>query len=214
MYNENFKENFKEAFAESMEERMVLPFLDVPDYSFSKKFERKMQALFKHPHSYIIVRNRPFPLRKILICVIASLTAIIFSITAAAHWEEIKSFFAEIFSDHTRVTYTSEDTFPKTIESIYMPEYIPSGFVLQENETSEADYFSFEQQTKSVVTSINSELSEMETIQINGNDGYCLVFENVINLTWVTDEYSFSIIGAISEDEAIKIAESVTNSEN
>jgi len=159
-----------------------------------------------------------------LICVIASLTAIIFSITAAAHWEEIKSFFAEIFSDHTRVTYTSEDTFPKTIESIYMPEYIPSGFVLQENETdilstyfyyqSEADYFSFEQQTKSVVTSINSELSEMETIQINGNDGYCLVFENVINLTWVTDEYSFSIIGAISEDEAIKIAESVTNSEN
>jgi len=195
----------KKAFAESMDERMVLPFLDVPDHQFTKKFEREMKTLFKHPHSYIIIRNRPLTLRKILICVVAALTAIILSLTVAAHWEEIKSFFMEIFSDHSRVTYTSEEDFPKTIEDIYMPEYIPSDFMLQKSEMyiistyfyyqRGSDYFSFEQQTKSAVMNINSELSDVEIKKINGYDGYFVKYEDEINLTWITDKYVF---GAVS----------------
>jgi len=219
MYNETFKK----AFAESMDERMVLPFLDVPDHRFTKKFERKIKSLFKHPHSYIIIRNRPLPLRKILICVVAALTAIILSVTVAAHWEEIKLFFMEIFSDHSRVTYTAETDFPQIVENIYMPKHIPNGFDLKEKETDihsaylyfqgAETYFSFEQYTKSASTNINSELSEVESIKINEYDGYYIEYEDEINLTWVTDEYVFIIWGSIDKDEAVKIAESVINSE-
>lgn len=215
MYNENFKK----AFAESMDERMIMPFLDVPDYQFPKKFERKMQSLLNHPHSYIIAKNRTIPLKKIIICAIIASMLLTFSFTTAAYWEEIKSFFMEIFSDHTRVTHIAEDDFPKTIEDIYIPEYISNGFALQESEInilstyfyyqSEYKYFSFEQQTKSVVTNINSELSDVEIIDVGGYDGYYLQIDNIITFTWITDEYVFRIIGDIGKDEVIKIATSV-----
>jgi hypothetical protein len=221
MYNDNFKK----AFAESMDERMVLPFINVPDYQFPKKFERKMQSLFKHPRSYIIVRNRPLPLRKILISAIISLLIFIFSFTTVAYWEEIKSFFIEIFSDHTRVSHITEeeDNSPVVIESINIPNYIPDGFILMDSEAnihqtyfyykSESEYITFEQYTKIVIANVNSELSNIELININGYNGYYLKLEDEINLTWITDEYVFIIWGTISEDEAVKIAASVSKIE-
>jgi hypothetical protein len=219
MYNENFKI----AFEKSMDERMILPFTNVPDYQFSKKFEKKMQSLFKHPHSYIIAKNKPIPLRKIIICAIISLSMLVLSFTTAAYWEEIKSFFMEIFSDHTRVIHDVEGEFPETIETIYMPQYIPDRFILEDSDAgilstyfyyqSDTGYFSFEQYTKSVVIHINSEMSEVNTIQVNGYDGYYLKIDNEINLTWVTDEYAFIIMGNIDINEAVRIAESVTFTE-
>lgn len=220
MYSEKYNENFKKAFADFMEETMVSPFVDVPDYQFPKKFEQKMQSLFKHPNSYIVAQNKIIPLRKILICAVIAATMTIISLTAAANWKEIRAFFMEVFADHSRVTYVAEGGFPETIETIYMPEYVPNGFALLESEKdiistyfyyqNETKYFSFEQNIKSVVTNINSELSEVEIIDVNGYDGYCLEFENEITFIWTTDEYTFRIIGDIGKDEAVKIAMSGT----
>jgi hypothetical protein len=215
MYNENFKM----AFEKSMDERMVLPFISVPDYQFSKKFEKKMQSLFKHPRSYIIAKNKPIPLRKIIICAIISLSMLVLSFTTAAYWEEIKSFFMEIFTDHTRVTHDVEGEFPETIETIYMPQYIPDRFILEDSDVGilstyfyyqdESGYFSFEQYTKIVMSNVNSELADIEIISINDYNGFYLEHDEEVNLTWVTDEYVFIIWGSIGKDEAVRIAESV-----
>jgi hypothetical protein len=221
MYNDNFKK----AFAESMDERMVFPFINVSDYQFPKRFERKMQNLFKHPRSYIIVRNKPIPLRKILISAIVSLLILVLSFTTVAYWEEIKSFFMEIFSDHTRVTHITveEDNSPEVIESIYIPNYIPEGFILIDSESnihqtyfyyeSGSGYITFEQYTKIVIANVNSELSDVELIDINGYDGYYLKLGDEINLTWITEDYVFIIWGTISKDEVVKIAASVSRAE-
>lgn len=191
--------------------------------TFSPEFEKKMDKLIRRRRKpYYIFINTALK-RAVVIALIA-----IVSLSAMMSVEAIRTpvikFIIEVYEKFTDVCFSVEDDTSyvelTSIEEVYFPSYIPSGFDI-EAETSDTfyvyyeyvdkndHYFIFTQQlyNESTILSLNTEGVETEDIETRGQQG--IYYENlgVKSVVWTEGGYLFIIRSDLSKEELFKIAE-------
>lgn len=193
----------------------------MPDHTFSKGFEKKMNRLIKNGKPVKMRRISP---KKMYICVIAAIiAACLMTLSVGAARDFFKKFFMEIFNTHTTVQSSDYENAPTSIETVYTID-IPDNFELtykdelfdwspyiSYNYYDDNDYIFFTQNIKSKYdVNVNTENHLLEYIEIKGNDGYIIDLGNDEYLiTWDNGDYIFDITGSIGKNQLIKLAESV-----
>lgn len=188
---------------------------------FSFKFERRMDHLIRRQ------QNPPRSLRH----VIAKRIALIFltvalAATALMSVEAIRipvlRFFTEVHETFTRIVLSpeSEETpLPEKIQQVYLPSFIPEGFVRDYELFDSAftivsyvngdDYFDWDQYTHNSALHVNTEGTSLEKFDWNGI--HYLYYENkgVRNLIWEVNGYIFMCGGTPSKETLLQIADSL-----
>lgn len=217
-------------------------FDEPPAHRFSIRHKRKMKkifALFQKNAGGITRPVRPPAARLALRYFVIVLLALL---TLAACALVIERFTEEIFVDHSEIRVHEQGLTdaPETLEEIYRPTYIPTGFALEseelfpnaydekndifvnlihkiwyiEEETGE--YLSFYQFTKDEYAGrYSTDRFPLEEITVNGFSGLYMDYssgEHIGGLiVWDNNDYIFEIDGNISKEEVLKIAESIQN---
>ena len=103
----------------------------------------------------------------------------------------------------------------------YAPSYIPAGYWIDEISNmgeskiityinDEGKYIDFYEWAYSTTTNLDTENADMvKSVTINGKDGIFVLKDRIATISWSNNEKIFIITAYISEDEIIKIAESV-----
>lgn len=195
----------------------VLP-KDIPDYSFSKAHNKKMQKLIRRMHGDKYRSTSKNTLRIILVAaVIVSLSVVAFSITATPKRE----YCLEHYSDHSE--YTIKDFSGFKIVTDFSVGYIPEGFELIDSFECE-NSFDFEYKkkgsdyeialSKEVLPGIwlfDNEHADCKTIKDKGID--YIVFQNKDNdyfyMIWNTNGYVYTLDGNVDLETALKIAQNM-----
>ena len=211
--SKQFKQALFDVQTEECEQYAALPGAQ----EFSPAFEQKMELLFR-------AQQRPFGhytrRRKALLALAAAfilLASLAFGVSAIR--EPIVRFFVETYDWFFTVVLEqpeAETAPPNSLETIYLPAYLPEGFVLEERSTvrswytaygfisQKGGYFEFRQYllpTPSI--KIKDQGTPSEEMMVGEYQGvYCYDLGRP-TLLWQTEEYGFSIAGwGINEEEA------------
>ena len=101
--------NLYRAFEETAVSRIIEKVPQMPDYKFSRRFERKMKKLIRYGYREP-VRYHKVTVKRLFICIRAALIATVvmaFSVTAVRDF--FKNFFMEVFGTHTTVQTFSDN---------------------------------------------------------------------------------------------------------
>jgi hypothetical protein len=115
---------------------------------------------------------------------------------------------------------TPEEAKERFGPDLLVPTYVPEGFTRTEIQTIGMEeavatrvhfFYSSGDQTLTVSEErgeavLNFDL--FEPVQVNGSDGYVFAQPGITELYWIADGIQFSVVGPISEAEAMKVAES------
>lgn len=188
--------------------------------TFSETFETKMKKLLSlQKKSYYKLINTVGKRAVIIILtLIISLTVATFSVKALR--EAVIEFITETFEKYTKVsTVISEspqNDFVKTA-----PKYVPNGYVIhQEQEfmtTYQVEYINNEnntidyEQTVNFGTTYNTNTENIsyEKVSINSLEGIAYVNDGFSTVIFADKTYFYTLVGKISMEEIVKIAESI-----
>ncbi len=198
------KDEFKNAFREviSSEFAHIPSDEDSIDYTFSKRFDKKMNKLIKaqrKPYYFLINTTA----KKVAVMFVIFSTLITASMSVKAIREPVIEFFIEIFCTHDK--YTAQGDTRTKIEKIYSITKLPNGFkeidslvsdtmntVTYEDEKEKVVIF-----TQMVTDDLNIDVdNEQSNTIIKIFDDKKLYIKNIddgIIVLWVYDGYSFQI---------------------
>lgn len=200
---------------------------ELHDVHISEKTERRMERLFYHQkHFYYVLINTA---AKRVACILAAalLAATVTTASVEALREGFIRFVVETFEKGSTIWFSKEDEgtpiqpiTPKT------PAYLPSGYQLVTDMSNEfetnliyegnkTEYFQFLQLPKGSKRTVNTEGVDYTKILIlNIYEG--IIFQNLGDtyLIFNDNEYMYTIIGTVTEEEILKIAESIPLKEN
>ena len=198
------KEDFKNAFREviSAEFSHIPCEEDSIDYTFSERFNKKMNKLIKaqrKPYYFLINTTA----KKVAVMFVIFATLITASMSVKAIREPVLEFFIEIFGTHDK--YTAQGDTKNKIEKIYSITKLPNGFkeidsvlidtmnnVTYESEDGKVIIF-----TQTVTADLNIDVdNEQSNTIIKIFDDKKLYIKNIdegITVLWVYDGYSFQI---------------------
>ena len=220
--------NLYTAFEETAVERVITSVPQVPDHTFSKKFERKMKKLIKQGYSKPAKHHKITP-KRLFVCITAALiAAVIMIFSVGAVWNYFRNFFMEKFNTHTIVKSVENNNAPLDFSDIYeITTDMPNFELLDLSEDifdreyiyiNEHCTIQFTQSIKEYYKiAVNTDGYEMEEIIINGYDGFYVNMYNHYgkSVTWDNGDYILSIFVSydteydFSKDELITLAESV-----
>lgn len=198
--------------------------IDNTPHKFSREFERKMDILMGKSHKKIKITPK-----NLLIAVTAALLAVfIMSMSVSAIREAFIKFFMNIFDTHTVVQSVDEVDAPLDFNDKYEITADMSDFELVDfsEDIFDREYIYenknctiyFAQSIKEYYQiSVNTEGYDMETIYIDGCEGFYVDMYNQNGkiLTWNNNDYVLSILVFcdsgfdFGKDELINIANSV-----
>ena len=188
--------------------------------AFSKEHEKKMQKLFRKEKNKLLRKkvSKFAKIAAIFFLIIAIGTgATIFSVEA---WR-VKFLNFVFDSESSNTDYNFSDTGGTTYsDDTIVLDYIPMGFELTGNYTAKSsihmdfskgnDYFQIVINDINKNSSIDTENGTVEKIMINNKyEGLYISNPNINAVIWHNNEYSFRVLGNISKEEIIKIAENV-----
>lgn len=194
--------------------------------TFSEEFERKMQKLINRQKKFYYYWFNTVGKRvaAIILVLLLSLTTITFSVKALR--EPVIRFIVETYEKFSSIVFVNDKSEEDTIIDFTFekvnPAYIPSGYVKDSEMDAvsiyQARYFNSDRTSTFLymqaindegIIQANTEGIIYENIRINNIDG--VIYSNKGNNTVIfnTDEYVFTIIGTISKEELVKIAESI-----
>ncbi len=200
------------------------------DHTFSKDFEKRMDKLIasfdKKEKSISFFRNALSRAAVIILTLcIGAFSLIMISPQARA---DFKNAVMEFYETHIKFYFATADETSidfRNYESIYA-DYIPQGFTLKEkNEEYEAVGYRYENTDKNltydIYVSLNDGLSvltdkdkeNIREIRISGRDAYLISGENdgkpYSTLIITGNKITVTVYGQLTEEEIIKIGESV-----
>lgn len=204
--------------------------LEPSEHEFSALYRKNIKRIIKEQKNWnelTYAQKRAGSKKKIrMIILIAAAMIALGGITVAAceplrEW--IVSLFVEEYEDHIDVkTFSgSEADFEvPEISGYYIPEYIPDGFTLKEEdytgcgvwmywETIDGKNFDYSQNPLDSSCLIDNERHTNENITVNGDNAVLSYNEKTCSIFWNNQKYTFLISGNLSKEEIIKIAESV-----
>ncbi len=198
--------------------------IDNTPHKFSHEFERKMDILMGKSHKKIKITPK-----KLLIAITAALLAIfIMALNVSAFREAFINFFMNIFDTHTVVQSVEDMDAPldfvdeyeitadmSDYENVNTREFISERAYTYENENCTIYFTQYIKAYYDIA--INTEGYDIETIYINGCEGFYVDMydQNGKIISWDNGDYVLSILVFcesdfdFSKDELINIANSV-----
>ena len=209
----------KKAFFD-IAEREISVFESFPeaDIIHSESYEKAINKLIEKndPEKCKITLNR----RLKAIIITATLIVALF-ITACVFRKPLLDFVERVFDDHTSFTSGNEN---KLLEKVYLPTYIPEGFVQEDYEkgllnvyiffSSENGFISFKQTplNKTGSTNLDTEGSECKVAYVGKQPVYYIYKNNTYSVLWENDinKFGLTVSADLPWEEVEKIIASVT----
>ena len=182
------------------------------DHVFSVAFEKKMKRLFKREkyHRAHYFKKR-LAIALIIVCITGGLT-----VSVEAVRSSVIAFITEVFEKFTSVTYQKDEDLSSQAP-VYLMEYIPAGFILEEKEEifndlhyrykneigQEILFHQVEIEGNKMV--IDTEDTQLEAFWLEGHQLYYYENKRVKNLMWLQGSYQFMISSELEKDELIKM---------
>ena len=211
---QNGKELLKKAFVE-LDREYVENFLEIEAELFAEIPKRKMRRRRLHKRIAVIT---------------AALLIAFSSVTVFAKGEEIVNWVLDFYETNVKIHFQDDDVqkAPATIETIYMPTYIPEGYELDPSykstdytsrfrwKTENGDFIQFLQSNLDGEGGFDTENVEYSEIYHNELLIVCIKKRDVASYHWHTDEYYFNltIYPHESDEENFKIIDSIQKYEN
>lgn len=156
----------------------------------------------------------------VLIAVLLALTTATVSVRA---WREAAAqFFARVYEKYTQVWFADEEqAAPKVAFEKRTPAYIPDGYVVEKEQKSAGkysvtyvndndDWICFLQTRKQdALVQLNTEDVAYREITGNGYKGVLYVNQGATVIVFADNTYAYKLSGILSEDELMRIAESI-----
>ncbi len=197
-------------------------------HSFSDKFTHKMDLIIQ---SF----DRPKatkPTIKRIIIIAAIIAALLFGALCAS--ATLKKYYHCIIDhgSYSTLTYDddnywnvyADDTAPSEITVRYAPSYIPEGYSLSSENSTDLTYsleytstenelnsIRYSQQLLDTIFKVNTENAEVSTLTENGVEYFCVTQDGWTFLSWTDNSYIFTLrtFGDLTKDDALKIAQSL-----
>lgn len=223
--------NEQDIFAMALQselERDIAEYQEIPDHSFSRRFERRMKKLLYTPQPAFELGGRRIPLRRsVVIAVLAIfMSALLMGATLAVYklWEQYHIEDSGLFS---MLYITDIENAPKTLEEEYRIGADMSGYtqrVVQDDEYCYMVEYSMPDSDKTVIFSqttkefseqamINTENALVMPVEItvNGYKGcYFMTYYGSHYILWDNGNYIIDMSAyGIGKDELILLAETV-----
>lgn len=194
--------------------------------TFSEEFERKMQKLIDRQKKFYYYWFNTVGKRvaAIILVLLLSLTTITFSVRALR--EPVIRFIVETYEKFSNVIFVNDKSEEDIIDDFTFvkidPTYIPEGYSLESNFEYDNGYQAMYANKENGITIIysqhinndsvlqaNTEGVSYQNITINNLEG--ISYSNKGNNTVIfnSKEYVFSLTSKISNEELVKIAESI-----
>lgn len=135
---------------------------------------------------------------------------------------KIFNLVVEVMDEFTSMEVEENEDLSDDSNHIYMPTYIPEGYVSTGVETfngvtiiqyvnAKGDTILFEQcKDEHSVLRIDTEDAEYKKVVINHVEAFIINKNSMTRLVWHDNEMAFTLMGTLDENELIKIAESIT----
>jgi len=232
MKKDVFDNMLKQALEICLEQRIA----SLPDqeelkniHIFSSQFENKMNKLIRLQRKpyYSMINTVGKKVALIIITIFIALTTTVLSVDALRNG--IFNFFIDVYEKFSVIftdkSFSNDNDQIKSIQTIYLPQYIPDGFMLtlEENhviglkyryENPDKNFIVFEQLLISMKTIMDTEDRQIEEINTDKFKGIFYLEKELNNLFWDNGEYCFKLSSSISKNELIRIAESVVSEKN
>lgn len=176
-------------------------------------------------------RRHHFSARAAAILLTAAIGGTVFIGSVDAAKEPVERFFTEVKTRYTSLVAIDDEPekvgddlvyhkIPDDLEDLYVLDYVPWGYKFEKLVVSETgyhtDYIKDEantielQQIKSIDHhDIDTENSDMQKTIISGTQYYFTNNENIINVFWHNDGYSFMLTCVVDQETAIKILRNI-----
>lgn len=156
-----------------------------------------------------------------IIVLMSAMTTLMFTVEAVRI--RVLNFFIEINEKYTevRVNEVTEDNITPVLEweNYYIPEYTPDRYfyegsvdgglikILKYNDGE--NQIIFTQARNGTSIQLDTEDAVVSTVMIDGTEGQLIIKGDRVMLFWYNDDKSFTITGYVSEDEVIRMMESL-----
>ena len=216
------REEFKAAFREVISSE----FAHIPtdessiDFTFSEKFNKKMEKLIKSQRkSYYIFINTVG--KRVAILFVAIITLFTASMSVKAIREPVINFIIEVYESFSKYFFEGETA--EKIEKVYSITKLPVGFkqtqVVENDagrnvtfESSEGNIIVFTQSaTQNAELNIDNQKVSQAIKQVEDKEIHIYYFESDTYMFWTDQGYCFQIIsyGNIETDTLIEMIESI-----
>ena len=200
-----------------------------PHYQISETTNKKIFNLLnkyfrgKNLHTFVKKSQKIFTKIAVVFFVFSAILAVTFT-TVEAFRVQVLNFFLTFEPEYTSLKFEKGKTdgnMTAGFNNIYAPSYIPEGYQIDNlmiiNNFKEIKYvneegifISFFESSHSSVTNIDTENADiLKSIAINGAEGLFVLKNELVTVSWAHDNRIFVITAQISEEEMVKIAESV-----
>jgi len=191
--------------------------------TFTPAFEQRMELFFTSPKLVRAQQHRALKTLAIAAAILIMLISALMSVSAVR--EAVFKFFTELYEKFIIVWYEPEEAAlmaPEIILDFREPEYIPPGYVratVEQTELFHAISFlnteslelMFEQ---TILDSIQYALdieaeAEQHLFEINGTKGMYRIKNDMLEVIWTDNEYTYRIYGYIDQEHALLMAQSI-----
>lgn len=182
----------------------------------SKEFQDSMEKMFREEKNRL--RGKRFRHRIPRIAAVFALFLVLAFITinTTSAWKEpLYNFFFRPANDENKTKVEIATDEEMDVDK-YLPDYVPEGFELVDNNyNKELDQYTYQYEGNnlyfSIVISSNQEdlytnLSSFDEIEYNHTTFYC---NNIDTIIWHYDNYYFLMLSDLNQTEMLKIADSI-----
>lgn len=210
---DGFEEKYREGLAVSASE----------SGEFSRTHAHRMSSIIGSKVKY--VADKHTRIKRAALAALIAAALLLAGCAAIVYKEQIGDFFVEIHDTYIKGDYIKdEDANNQIIEEIYVPTYIPNGYVqvkeqklnsyaLYEFSNDNGDVLIFEQVTiESAKFFINNEDGYTNTITLDEKTVYYRASNGTYFYIWNNEKYAFSLYSdaEIKEEEFIRIIEGIS----
>lgn len=190
-----------------------------------RRVERMLRSHRNKDKMQKIIRPAKVACVACLICISVTFTACV-SIPSVrkAMWTAVVEWYDEYIS----ITFKPEDTetplpeFPKTIEEINLPGYMPDGYSSMMTKTKNSVFVEYYDLNDEYAYTFVQELhhdkyfdideteQDLHKIDIGGVEGVLVIDEDMMSITWKDGKYSYVIQGVFeSREDLLRVCNSV-----
>lgn len=224
--NQNNNDDFFYECMPALEAEMLA---DLPDeqslhHPFSKKFQKKMNALIRQQKYTPAVKTLHQICRgAAAVLVVVLLLNVLLIIGVEAYRNKVFSFLTESWEKLTSFVVQSDTITGSDIIIPMEPAFLPEGYEEIERYTTDYEHtviwvnpqgqeIVFSQILLSQSESIfDTEDANIKELDVSGNHVYILSKHNACQVHWLSGDCEFLLIGILSEDEIIEIIESISS---
>ena len=230
MSNNNLYQTLERYVSDSA---IILDNTDDSDIEFSWQYKRKKKAIItayhkslEHPIQFVEKYQKVRFLQKIKFAILVAVTALLMTGAAVYLTHYVGGLMAKQYDDHSDGFALDWENAPRTLEKTYRINYDMSDYGMEilmddeygywesyHNSENPTLYINFLYSTKEGFQNarLNTEGSEIEKINISGNDGiYYITPDGGKCLIWDNGEYIFEFYFNIEYEMGFEIAKSIS----